>query len=281
VSNQSPPSPPYLSPGLGGAALLPLRQEMERGRPWCRPLMPEAERDRLASRQANVAIALLRLGRAEEVWPLLTLSSDPTRRTWLALRMASHGVPGTMLIDRLLSEPEPSQRRALLSALGEYDDRALPVEVRNRVVPRLLTWYRDDADPGLHGAIDWLLRQNMDGPLPRKLDWGQRKEIEAIDTERRGQPAEGRRWSINAQGQTLVHFEGPVEFWMGSPSWQTETIQPNELLHRRRIERSFAIASKKVTRHDFEAFRKVYLEQEKYGPDHDDRPSHGRFPGGG
>ncbi len=96
---------------------------------WYRPLVPDAERDRLASRQANVAIALLRLGQAEEVWPLLTLSPDPTRRTWLALRMASRGVPASILIDRLLSEPEISQQRALLSALGEYDERQLAGEV--------------------------------------------------------------------------------------------------------------------------------------------------------
>ncbi len=248
--------------------------ELEAGQPlatasvWHRPVVAVPNRDALASRQANVALALLRLKQEEVVWPLLAHRPDPTLRTYLVLRMATRGVSGETLIDRLASGPEVSERRALLSALGEYDEGQLPANVRARVVPRLLTWYREDPDPGLHGSIDWLLRPRMDGPRPRVLDWGQAKALDGIDAERRGKPADGRRWSINAQGQTMVHFPGPVEFWMGSPPSE-RNHQDDELLHRRRIERSFAIASKKVTVRDFEAFRKAYPEQKQYGADPD------------
>jgi formylglycine-generating enzyme required for sulfatase activity/tRNA A-37 threonylcarbamoyl transferase component Bud32 len=254
----------------GEQALVLLRQEMKRVTRWYRPRLPDAERDSLASRQANVAAALLRLKQEEAVWPLLQPSPDPTRRTYLTLRLATRGVEAATLVARLESEPEVSERRALVSALGEYDERQLPAQLRQRLLPRLLTWYREDPDPGVHAAIDWLLRQKMDGSRPRPLDWGQAKALEAIDAELRvrGKPAEGRRWSINSQGQTMVHFQGPVEFLMGSPP--SESNRDNELLHRRRIERSFAIASKKVTVRDFEAaFHKPTSDQKKYGPDPD------------
>jgi serine/threonine protein kinase len=38
---------------------------------WHRPVVPDETKERLAKRQANAAVALLRLGRAERVWPLL------------------------------------------------------------------------------------------------------------------------------------------------------------------------------------------------------------------
>ena len=44
---------------------------------WHRPVIPEEVKDRLAERQARAAVALVRLGRAESVWPLLRHSGDP------------------------------------------------------------------------------------------------------------------------------------------------------------------------------------------------------------
>lgn len=247
-------------------SLLLLRQELEGGPLWFKPPLPDSERDHVASRQANAAIALLRLKQEDLVWRLLEHNPDPTRRTYLVLRMATRGVPSSVLVDRLAGEPEVSERRALLSALGQYQASQMPADLRQRLVPRLLTWYRDHPDPGLHASIDWLLRPTMDGPRPRLLDWGEAQALADIDAERRGQEPQGRNWSINRQGQTMVHFKGPVEFWMGSPIWETNHVG-DDVLHRCRIERSFAIASKKITVRDFEAFRKAYPEQKVYGPD--------------
>ena len=44
---------------------------------WRRPVVSDEEKDRLAERQARAAVALLRLGHSEEIWPLLKHS--PTR----------------------------------------------------------------------------------------------------------------------------------------------------------------------------------------------------------
>src|SRR5207253_1205652 len=103
---------------------------------------------------------------------------------------------------------------------------------------------------------------------PRKLDWGQAKVLEAIDAERRGKAPEGRRWSVNGQGQTMVHLAGPAEFRMGSPPSE-KGRRDTELPHWRRIERSFAIAGKKVTVREFEAFRAAHPVVKQYSPDPD------------
>jgi eukaryotic-like serine/threonine-protein kinase len=268
---------------LPGQTLGLLREELARGAPWFRPLS-YAERDALASRQANVALALLRLGQAESVWPLLKDSLDPTCRTYLTLRLAARGVEPRLLIDRLEQTTEVWERQALLSALGEYNGDQITQELLDRVVPRLLGWYRDDPDPGIHGAVDWLLRHGKEGPLARKLDWGQSAKLAAIDNghavsyrrrplEREDQPTVGRRWSVNGKGMTFVHFPIPIEFLMGSPVWEPDRSD-RETQHNRRIERSFALASRKVTVRDFEAFLKAHPQvfhayEKKYSPDAD------------
>jgi len=50
---------------------------------WHRPLVTEETKDRLAERQPRAAIALVRMGKAEEVWPLLRHSADPRLRSFI------------------------------------------------------------------------------------------------------------------------------------------------------------------------------------------------------
>ncbi len=116
----------------------------------------EEEKETLAKRQANAGAALLRWGQADKVWPLLKHSPDPRARNYLVHRLAALGAdPGTLL-GRLTEEKEVSIRRALLLALGEF---RLPAHEQGRLVPMVLRLYREDADAGLHGAAEWLLRQ--------------------------------------------------------------------------------------------------------------------------
>ncbi|HKI19965.1 MAG TPA: SUMF1/EgtB/PvdO family nonheme iron enzyme, partial [Isosphaeraceae bacterium] len=50
---------------------------------WHRPVISEQAKDQLAERQARAAIALIRMGKAEEVWPLLRHSADPRLRSFI------------------------------------------------------------------------------------------------------------------------------------------------------------------------------------------------------
>jgi eukaryotic-like serine/threonine-protein kinase len=219
---------------------------------------PRAEPDEsLARSQATAAVTLLRLDEPADAWPLFRHTADPTARAHLVQRCNLLGVEAEALVRRLDEEKEVSARRALILALGDYQEKDLPAEVRGPLLQKLLGWYRDDPDPGIHGAIDWLLRHGTEGPEDRPLDWGQAKALEKIDDSLRRQgPDEKRRWYVNGHGQTLVLIPGPVEFPMGSPPSDPERGK-DERRHLCRIPRSFAIASKPVTVADFERFLKA------------------------
>jgi formylglycine-generating enzyme required for sulfatase activity len=202
---------------------------------------------------------LLQLGRDELVWPLLRHSPDPRVRSFLIHRLGPLGTdPGTVL-RRLEREQEVLIRRALLLCLGEFGEDRLPLPQRQTLAVALLRTYRVDPDPGIHGAAEWLLRR-----------WGYAADLAKIDKELVSpQAREGRRWYVNGQGQTLVVIPGPVEFWMGSPAQELGRIAFREPLHRKRISRSFALATKEVTVEQFLSLRSTHSYQTQYSPNPD------------
>jgi formylglycine-generating enzyme required for sulfatase activity/tRNA A-37 threonylcarbamoyl transferase component Bud32 len=223
-------------------AVLPLlHRELER---TAAEAAPDAEKDALGERQANAAVTLLHLDDSERVWPLLRHSADPSRRTHLLHKLASHGIGAAAVMRRLESQPAPevSERRALLLALGEYPPTVLAEEERQRLVGQLLRDYRDEADAGIHGAVAWLLRQ-----------WQHGKDVQASDEPLRGQPAGERQCYVNKQGQTLTIVPADREFLMGSPEQEPDRHFP-EVQHRVRIPRSFAIGTQEITVAQFRRF---------------------------
>jgi formylglycine-generating enzyme required for sulfatase activity len=178
-------------------------------------------------------------------------------------KAAPLGVEGRLLVRQLEQESDTSVRRALILALGEYGAKQLPSDVRDPLTARLLEWYQNDPDPGIHGAIDWLLRHRVEGPDLRKLDWGQEAALQKIDEELKGRPMEntGRRWYVNCQGHTMVRFS-PDTFRVGSPA-QESGRNRNEEIRTRRFGRSFALAAKPVT---FEQWQRFLKDHPKIGP---------------
>jgi formylglycine-generating enzyme required for sulfatase activity len=217
-----------------------------------------AARDELAKQQAQVAVQILRLGETATAWSLLRHTSDPSLRTYLIHDFATMDVDPGLLIARLLAEKDASVRRALILSLGEFNDEQLPANQRRPLVDRLLRWYREDPDPGIHAAIGWLLRYGKQGDKPRKLDWGQATALSAIDESLAGRRAASRRWYVTSEGQTMVMLRGPLRFQMGSPSYELGRVpasdSPEETLHTKRIPRSFAISSTEVTIGQFQRF---------------------------
>jgi len=244
---------------------------------WLRPTEDPTTENRFAARKAHAAAALARLKAASRGWPSLAHSADPAARTAALHALAPLGVDPNAIVERLFGEregqrekadkhganpgapaqrvglqslvehvlfdPETSIRRALILALGEYDERQFPKAQRELVAPKLLALYREDPDAGIHGACEWLLRR-----------WLQAPALAAIDAEMISPSALGaRRWYVNAQGQTLAVVAGPVEFRMGNRVDETDrvTYVGHETSHLRRIGRSFAIATKEVTWREF------------------------------
>jgi hypothetical protein len=216
------------------------------GAVWHLPVIPEAAKDALAKRQAQAAVALAQLGAPERVWPLLEHKPDPRLRSYLIHRFAPLQTDVQALLGRLAEEREVSRRRALVLSLGAYPVEALPAEERAAWLTRLRQWYREEADAGLHGAAEWLLRR-----------WGDGAEVARIEKELAGgRPREpSGAWHVNGQGQTLVVVPARAEFRMGSPGAEAGRFAGSESLHRVRIPRSFAIATKEVTVEQFLRYR--------------------------
>jgi serine/threonine protein kinase/formylglycine-generating enzyme required for sulfatase activity len=205
---------------------------------------PSAVLDEAAARrQARAVMALARLGDANALWTRLRQGRDPTRRSFLIDLIAPYGGDAHAMVKRLDQEPDPSVRRAILLALGQFTQDQLPVAERRSLAELLTFSYRIDPDPGVHSAIDWLLRE-------WKLDAG----LRTVDAQRTGKPAEGRRWFLDPIGQTYAVIPKPGIFLMGSPNVEPGR-ENDEVQHPRWINRSFAIATKEVTYGNFMRFR--------------------------
>lgn len=215
-------------------------------------------RDALAKEQARAAVTLLKRGVSDTAWILLRHSEDPTRRSYLLHMLASDGVPSDAVIARLRVEPDTSARRALILALGQYTEHDIGAGDRRRLVARLLERYRSDPDPGIHGAIDWLLRYGVEGPRVRALRWNEDTALSRIDRELAGKPQPDKRWRVTRAGFTMVTVRSPVAFRMGAPAYEPQRASasdsPGEPQHDARIPHSFAIANKEVTVAQFQRF---------------------------
>ena len=214
-----------------------------------------AERDALARRQAQAAVALARLGKTERLWPLLQHSPDPTLRSYLIRDLGRSGLAPDLITQRLSVESDTSARRALILSLGGFSADQLPLARRAPIIVRLLKLYRQDPDPGIHSAIDWLFRYGREGWTERKLDWKQAHALYTIDQEIVSGLSHERDWFVTKQGDTLAVIRGPVEFMMGAPRYEPGRDKSDtEVLHRERIPRSFAVSTREVTVGQFQRF---------------------------
>ena len=246
------------------------------------PEATEIENDVLTQRQARAAVAMIRLGRTEPIWPLLRHSPNPSLRSYLvnwlkplgadpkallarmeSLKSGAVTTPmdGRQAMDAVLYHPDTSERRALILALGGYDPDELSPDKREPLVEHLLEMYRNDPDAGIRGAAEWTLRR-----------WKLKDKLTAIDVELKKLKDRGNHsWYVNSEGQTFVVIEGPVEFSMGSPHSEPDR-RDSENLHRKRINRRFAVATKEVTVEQYQRFLKenpkiARLEIDRYSPE--------------
>jgi formylglycine-generating enzyme required for sulfatase activity len=257
-------------------------------------LDPDSVFDALARRKGYAAAVLLALGEAKSVWQLFRHAPDPSLRSYLIERTAAVQIDPVVLIRRFEAETDLSAKRALLIALGDFPPTKAWAVERERLTGELLTLYRDDPDPGLHSAIDWLLRQR----------WAKAKELAAIDdmfaavARRRALarvlpgvvPLSGaacvidgavrpllpapalsttQNWFVNGEGQTYVVVRRPGEFVMGSPDTEPDRVGVNEPAHQKRIPRSFAISTREVTNAEFLRFLPNHIWLARHSPDRD------------
>ena len=232
----------------------------------------ERIKDQEAARRACAAIALVRLGESQSVWPLLRHNADPRLRSFIVnwLRpLARH--PGARRRVRPTAREPPAREILATGVSGNLLVRSrrlgmpghhsvLDVTIRSRSlrrnrksrIARLLALYETDPDPGIHGATEWTLRR-----------WGEGKRIAEKDVALRGAGRDGRHWFVNTQGQTFVVLGDRFVFPMGSPPHEPGR-RPQEFLHRRVLHRRFALATKEVMVAQYREFLEDHRKNQRF-----------------
>ena len=126
--------PKFKDRGERGSAPADRRDRQETA---SRPALRGRQAGKLAKRQANAAVALLRMNQPEKVWPLLKHSPDPRVRSYLIHRLGPLGADAGAIIKQLDEEPDLTIRRALLLSLGEFGEKELPPDARTALLPKL------------------------------------------------------------------------------------------------------------------------------------------------
>lgn len=223
----------------------------------------DEERETLAKRQANSAIALLKMNESRNVWPLLKHSPDPRLRSYLIHRIGRFGVDVKVITARLAEESDVTIQRALVLSLAAFPKQVWNAAEKVALENKLLDLYRTSADHGLRAASEWLLRQWKLGLQLKAIDdeWVADKlrresrfnEITSELSNEHGHPKPN--WYVNGLGQTMVVIPGPSVFMMGSAKDEPGR-DPDEMFpHEKRIGRTFAIGSKEVTKSQFREFQ--------------------------
>ena len=230
--------------------------------------MGDGGKEKLAKRQANAAVALLKMNQTEKVWPLLKHSPDPRTRSYLIDRFGPLGADANVLVKRLDEEPDVTIRRALILSLGGYGEKEVSSVGRKALLAKLQGIYCTEADPGLHAAAEWLLRtwgqddwlRMVNEELAKGKEQRENKLKQLLAKEKEKTPPQ---WYVNGKGQTMVVIPGPVEFEMGSPPTEKDRGE-GETQHKKRIGRTFAIAAKSVTVEQYRKFDGGYRLPAKY-----------------
>lgn len=213
---------------------------------WARPVS-ESSVDKHALRQANAAAALIQLNQTEELWPLLRHEGDPRLRSLLIDSFAKLDCPAKLLIERLGTETDASIQRAILLSLASYPRETIASELRNSCVETSSELFQFSPDAGVHSASELMLR-----------NWGQTDRLSEVPGEVGATGSKGKNWFVNGQGHTLSVIPANAVFQMGSVPQTVGRNNHNETLHKRRIPRSFAIATHEVTVAQFQKFQPDY-----------------------
>jgi formylglycine-generating enzyme required for sulfatase activity len=208
--------------------------------------LPVSESDVMViRRQANIGLMLIKLGQQDSVWPVLQSSPNPSVRTHLIHWMPKQDVSPELLFAQYETDARPDVRHSLLLALGEYAESQLSRQTGGRYSQVLLADYATENDSGIHGAIDWLLRQ-----------WGLSAEVEELDRRIAGEFHEDRDWYVNGQGQTFAIISGGT-FQKGAAAWDRNRINlpaGSQLSHKVKIDRVYAMGTKEVSESDWMIF---------------------------
>ncbi|MBL8853078.1 MAG: SUMF1/EgtB/PvdO family nonheme iron enzyme [Planctomycetaceae bacterium] len=164
-----------------------LRAELTRPVPMRESLLEPEERTRsrvdAMARQANAAVALLRLQDREPIYKFLTVDRNPEALTQFVYRIRGRDVSPLLLIECLQelkdkTIPNDAQERhrhflrlyAFVLGLGEYSFDQLPAASRESLAAELAEMYATHPSRAVHSSLGWLLRR-----------WGKNQAVRNVD----------------------------------------------------------------------------------------------------
>lgn len=203
-------------------------------------------------RISNAAVCLAEMVDRGPIRPLLVYTADPSLRSLLIHRFNQFGATFQNLSQWFATEKDPSIRRALILAIGNYNETKLLPGERQSISEKVLALYRDDPDAGTHAAAGWLLKQWGFEPSVFETDLEESKkgDQQVLDQSQR-------TWFVNSQGQQFVVVRAPHEFNVG---YKNDERNPARVAT---IDYDFAMGTHELTVTQFQKFdREVPLDQE-------------------
>jgi formylglycine-generating enzyme required for sulfatase activity len=261
------------------------------------------ERRAAIERQANAAVALLRLEDPKPVYEFLTVDRDPEALSQFIYRIRGREVSSSLLIKsfnelQAQSVPDDSTKRqqhyyrlyGMILGLGEYRLDKLPSAERDGLLKTLATMYAEHPSRTIHSAVGWLLRR-----------WGQDESVRAVEEKELAYDATGAREWYVIQVEPPVEFnsllKGPIKQEEGSidlmaPIYFTMLVYPGGEFEmgdpgkqqRKSVPGPFAVSDREVTWRQFSAVdddthRKLWekqFQEQLGGRDlHPDEPAFG------
>ncbi|MBS0266142.1 MAG: SUMF1/EgtB/PvdO family nonheme iron enzyme [Planctomycetes bacterium] len=199
---------------------------------------------------ANVAVALLKLGRPQKAWPVFAKRPNNEVRSQLIHLVHPLKVDPFQLIEGYDKTDDNSIKAALLQALGEYPLDELYTAQSSKTedfLKKVLEEFQTNSDASIHSSAEWLWNKWFKGdtssklPLAWQIQWKNRlAEIKyglkekKVDFDRY-QKNSPRNWFVNNFGQTYVILD-----------LETKPAGPNRL---------FAIATTEITRKRYKQWK--------------------------
>jgi formylglycine-generating enzyme required for sulfatase activity len=161
----------------------------------------EIEQARLAliERQANAAVALMRLEDPQPIYQFLTIDRDPEALSQFIYRIRGREVSPSLLIrsfrelEQIAVPADPKLRQqhflrlyGMILGLGEFTVDQLPASERDGLIEQLSGMYKAHPSRAVHSAVGWLMRR-----------WSQESVVRAVDeTPLDYDPSGTREWYV-------------------------------------------------------------------------------------
>jgi len=219
--------------------------------------LPIDPRERIADDSDDAAarkvLARAHNGGEDVIWSAIRRAANQAVRAHLIELIAASGIPARSITHRLRIATDPGERAALIRSLAEFPESQVSQSERMSIVASLLQLYQNDPDAEVHSSIAWLLGSNEPDSAHRRLGWKQMSAIEALDSALLKVQPHSREWSQIVMGHTMIAIRPTTPFTMGARLTEARS-DTNELPHRVRIPRAFAIATREVSVAQFQQF---------------------------